>query len=64
MSFAIQALSAKWLMEHRDTVTSVLNNVPREVDEDVARKKLASMDITIDTLTEEQKRYLYGGADA
>ena len=63
MSFAIQALSAKWLIEHRDTVTSVLNNVPREVDEAVARRKLESMDIEIDTLTEAQRIYLYGSAE-
>ena len=63
MSFAIQALSAKWLIEHRGNVSSVLNNVPREVDEQVARRKLASMDIEIDTLTEEQRIYLYGAAE-
>ena len=61
MSFAIQALSAKWLIEHRADVTAPLNNVPREVDEAVARQKLASLDIEIDTLTEEQRVYLYGG---
>ncbi len=60
MSFAIQALSAKWLIEHRDAVGSMLNNVPRAVDEDVARRKLRSMDIEIDTLTDAQKIYLYG----
>ncbi len=60
MSFAIQALSAKWLIEHRGSVTSVLNNVPREVDLAVASQKLASMQIEIDTLTEEQRRYLFG----
>ncbi len=63
MSFAIQALSAKWLIENRDTVTSALNNVPRAVDEAVARRKLQSMDIEIDTLTPEQRQYLYGGAE-
>ena len=63
MSFAIQALSAKWLIEHRDSVTSVLNNVPRAVDEAVAKRKLQSMDIEIDTLTEEQRIYLYGSAE-
>lgn len=63
MSFAIQALSAKWLIENRDTVDTVLNNVPRAVDEAVARRKLQSMDIEIDTLTAEQKQYLYGGAE-
>ena len=61
MSFAIQARSAEWLIAHRDAVTSVLNNVPREVDEAVARQKLASMQIEIDTLTDEQRAYLYGG---
>ena len=63
MSFAIQALSAEWLIRNREHVTSVLNNVPREVDEAVACRKLRSMDIEIDTLTEEQRVYLYG-ADA
>ena len=63
MSFAIQALSAEWLIRNRENVTSVLNNVPREVDEAVACRKLRSMDIEIDTLTEEQRVYLYG-ADA
>ncbi len=60
MSFAIQARSAEWLIANRDTVTSVLNNVPRAVDEAVARQKLAGMQIEIDTLTDEQRAYLYG----
>ncbi|MCR4759576.1 MAG: adenosylhomocysteinase [Oscillospiraceae bacterium] len=60
MSFAIQALSAKWLTENRSSVTTLLNNVPREVDEAVAHRKLQSMGITIDVLTEEQRKYLYG----
>ena len=60
MSFAIQALSAKWLMTHRSDAMPLLNNVPREVDESVARHKLQSMNIEIDTLTEEQYIYLYG----
>ena len=64
MSFAIQALSAEWLIRNRDSVTSVLNNVPREVDEAVARRKLSSMHIEIDTLTEAQRTYLYGGETA
>ena len=60
MSFAIQALSAKWLTENRSSVTTLLNNVPCEVDEAVAHRKLQSMGITIDVLTEEQRKYLYG----
>ena len=61
MSFAIQARSAEWLIRNRDVVTSVLNNVPREVDLAVASQKLASMNIEIDTLTDEQRTYLFGG---
>ncbi|MBQ8922056.1 MAG: adenosylhomocysteinase [Oscillospiraceae bacterium] len=60
MSFAIQALSAKWLIENRGTVSEMLNNVPRAVDEDVAWRKLRSMGLEIDTLTPEQRAYLYG----
>ena len=63
MSFAIQALSAKWLTENRDSVKDLLNVVPREVDEAVAYRKLRSMDIEIDTLTDEQHAYLYGTAE-
>ena len=63
MSFAIQALSAKWLTENRDSVSELLNVVPREVDEAVAYRKLRSMDIEIDTLTDEQHAYLYGSAE-
>ena len=63
MSFAIQALSAQWLIQNRGSVSTPLNNVPRAVDEAVARRKLRSMDIEIDTLTEEQRVYLYGSAE-
>ena len=63
MSFAIQALSAEWLIKNRGTADSLLNNVPRAVDEAVARRKLQSMNIEIDTLTPEQREYLYGSAE-
>ena len=63
MSFAIQARSAEWLIANRERVDKLLNNVPREVDEAVARQKLASLNIQIDTLTDEQRKYLYGGND-
>ena len=59
MSFAIQALSAKWLASHRnDAFDEKLLAVPREIDLEVARRKLQSMGCGIDTLTEEQKAYL------
>ena len=58
MSFAIQALSAKYLVEHSKALTEKLIVVPREVDLEVANRKLKFLGITIDTLTEEQKKYL------
>lgn len=59
MSFAIQALSAKYLVEHGKELTEKLVDVPREVDHDVARRKLAFLGKQIDTLTKEQEDYLY-----
>lgn len=58
MSFAIQALSAKYLVEHANNLTQKLIDVPVEVDKDVAKRKLAFMGKKIDTLTEEQETYL------
>ena len=58
MSFAIQALSAKYLVEHRGQIPEMLLDVPAEVDMEVARKKLAFLGKEIDTLTPEQERYL------
>ena len=60
MSFAIQALSAKYLVENADHLTEKLIDVPKEVDEDVARRKLAFLGKQIDVLTPEQEKYLYG----
>jgi len=63
MSFAIQALSARYLVEHRDLPRkrgAMVHDVPREIDEEVARRKLAYWGCAIDTLTPEQHKYLYG----
>lgn len=64
MSFAIQALSAKYLVDRRDVLERIpgrmLHNVPAEVDTAVARLKLKDWDIAIDSLSPEQHRYLYG----
>ena len=63
MSFAIQALSARYLVEHRDLPRkrgAMVHDVPREIDEAVARRKLAYWGCAIDTLTPEQHKYLYG----
>jgi len=59
MSFAIQALSAKYLAEHAAELTEKLIDVPVEVDRDVANRKLAFLGRKIDVLTEEQYKYLH-----
>lgn len=58
MSFAIQALSAKYLVEHEGQLDQMIIDVPREVDNDVAARKLAFLGKKIDTLTPEQEAYL------
>lgn len=59
MSFAIQALSAKYLVEHEKTLKEKLIVVPREVDLEVARRKLKFLGKEIDVLTEFQEQYLH-----
>lgn len=58
MSFAIQALSAKYLVEHADSLNEKLIVVPKEVDMDVARRKLHFLGKELDVLTKEQEAYL------
>ena len=58
MSFAIQALSAKYLVEHGSELKEKLIDVPEEVDRDVAKRKLAFLGKEIDVLTPEQEKYL------
>ena len=58
MSFAIQALSAKYLVEHEGRLTEKLIDVPREVNLEVANRKLKFLGITIDKLNPEQEKYL------
>ncbi len=59
MSFADQALCAEWIAKNRDKLKNVkVYDVPSEIDSKVARLKLKSHGIEIETLTEEQKKYL------
>lgn len=58
MSFAIQALSAKYLVEHQGEFDEMLMDVPTDVDLETARKKLSFMGKHIDVLTPEQEHYL------
>jgi adenosylhomocysteinase len=58
MSFANQALSAEYMVENRSKLQNAVYRVPEAIDADVARLKLHAMGVEIDTLTEEQERYL------
>lgn len=58
MSFSLQALSTRYLVEHGEQLSPGVHPVPREIDQLVATYKLESLNLEIDTLTEEQKRYL------
>jgi adenosylhomocysteinase len=58
MSFANQALSAKYLCQHGEKLQKTVYPVPSAIDEEIARMKLKSMGIRIDKLTKEQKAYL------
>jgi adenosylhomocysteinase len=60
MSFALQALCARYLARHHGELAPRLIAVPQEIDNQVARLKLASLGIAFDALTEEQARYLGG----
>ena len=57
MSFAVQALSAEYLVKHRDDNLPMINQVPEEIDREIALRKLTSMDVRIDQLTEAQEQY-------
>ena len=59
MSFAIQALSARHIAQNRGALPPRLTAVPREIDEAVAQKKLLTMGVAIDALTDEQRAYLH-----
>lgn len=59
MSFANQALCVEYMVKNGKKLAKQVYTVPREIDEEVARLKLASMGVSIDTLTEEQDRYLH-----
>ena len=58
MSFADQALSLEWLTRQASLDVRV-HDVPAEIDAEVAKVKLATMGIEIDTLTEAQVSYLH-----
>jgi len=58
MSFSLQALSARYLVENRGKLPRDVLRVPEEIDREVASLKLEAMGIEVERLTDEQKRYL------
>ena len=57
MSFANQALSVEYIIQHQGQLSPEVHSVPQETDAEVGRLKLQSLGIGIDTLTPEQQRY-------
>jgi len=58
MSFANQALSSEYIAQNHEKLEKAVYRVPLDIDMDIATLKLRAMEINIDTLTEEQERYL------
>ena len=58
MSFANQALSVEFVVDHAGELERKVYVVPEEIDREIARLKLATLGVEIDELTEEQARYL------
>jgi adenosylhomocysteinase len=58
MSFAIQAKGLEYLVKTKGQLAHKLYAVPREIDEEVARIKLESMNVRIDVLSDEQREYM------
>ena len=60
MSFALQALCARFIAENGKTLEKTAMNVPQELDSRVALLKLRSLGYEIDALSDDQKNYLAG----
>jgi adenosylhomocysteinase len=58
MSFANQALSAEYMVKNADKLENKVYAVPEDIDREIARLKLETMNVSIDTLTSEQVEYL------
>jgi adenosylhomocysteinase len=58
LSFSDQALCSRWIVENHGKLSPKVYEVPKEIDERVAKLKLESLGIKIDSLTPEQKKYL------
>jgi adenosylhomocysteinase len=58
MSFANQALATEYLLTNKGKLAHGVHALPKEVDQEIARLKLAAMGVRMDVLTPEQERYL------
>ncbi|MGO9622329.1 MAG: adenosylhomocysteinase [Desulfobaccales bacterium] len=58
MSFANQALASEFISKNHQKFQKQVYPVPEEIDQEIARMKLAAMETEIDTLTPEQEKYL------
>jgi adenosylhomocysteinase len=58
MSFANQALSIEYMVKNKQRLENNVYSVPEEIDKAIAREKLKAMNVKIDRLTPEQKKYL------
>jgi adenosylhomocysteinase len=64
MSFANQALAAEFMVKNAETLENRVYGVPADIDAEIARIKLEAMGIKIDTLTDEQLKYLSSWQEA
>ena len=58
MSFANQALAAEYLVKEAEVLDKRVYKIPNDIDDEIARLKLKSLGVRIDTLTKEQEKYL------
>jgi adenosylhomocysteinase len=58
MSFANQALGVEYITKNRSKITTGVHPIPEKIDKEIARLKLRSLGVRIDTLTPAQKKYL------
>lgn len=58
MSFANQSLGAEWMLKNGSRLERKVYAIPEKIDKDIARLKLASLGVSIDRLTAEQRKYL------
>ncbi len=58
LSFANQALSLEYIVQHGEELENRVYTIPEDIDREIARLKLESMNVKIDKLTAEQENYL------